>query len=150
MISGVTINRAQVFADARGAVMRMLSASDANFSGFGEVYFSTVNPGAIKAWKRHRKMTMTLAVPAGRVLLVIYDDRPESPTCGGVCEIELGPHDYQVVTIPQMLWTGFMGLGDQQSVLCNCASIPHDPGESDARDIEDQSCPYRWPQSGSR
>ncbi|SVA50049.1 uncharacterized protein METZ01_LOCUS102903, partial [marine metagenome] len=50
--------------------------SDApEFTTFGECYFSEMIPGAVKAWKCHRKQTQHLAVPIGRVRFVIYDDR---------------------------------------------------------------------------
>src|ERR1700675_2859485 len=137
MIEGVVVSRPKIFVDERGAMFRMLRTDDPYYAGFGEVYFSTVNPGWIKGWKRHRQMTMTLAVPVGRILLVIYDDRPASPTCNAVQEIELGPHDYKVVTLPPMLWNGFMGLGHELSVLANCASIPHQRDEAENRDVND-------------
>jgi dTDP-4-dehydrorhamnose 3,5-epimerase-like enzyme len=43
----------------RGSVMHMLRADAEHFQGFGEIYFSTVNPGAIKGWHIHREMTST-------------------------------------------------------------------------------------------
>jgi dTDP-4-dehydrorhamnose 3,5-epimerase len=50
-----------------GSVMHSLKSSEKDFKGFGESYFSTVNNGAIKAWKRHKKMTLNLTVPVGIV-----------------------------------------------------------------------------------
>ena len=150
MIDGVVISRPKVFADQRGSTMRMLRIDDPHFVEFGEVYFSTVKPGAVKGWKRHREMTMTLAAPIGRVLLVLYDDRPASSTRNEVQEIELGPHDYKVITIPPMLWNAFMGLGDSPSILTNCASIPHRSDEADGRDVDDPAIPYCWPDPSAR
>jgi dTDP-4-dehydrorhamnose 3,5-epimerase len=145
MIDGVVVTRPPVFRDERGSVLRMLRTDDAAFAGFGEVYFSTVNPGVVKGWKLHREMTMTLAVPIGRVLLVLFDDRADSPTRGQVQEIAMGPEAYQTVTVPPMVWNGFMGLAEAPSLVCNCASILHRPDESDKRDIGDPTIPYRWP-----
>lgn len=150
MIEGVVSFRPLVHVDARGSVMRMLRTDDPQYAGFGEIYFSTVNPGIVKGWKRHREMTMTLATPAGRILLVLYDDREGSPTVGTIQEFELGPHDYQVVTVPPMLWNGFMGLGEQPSIVANCASIRHRPDEADSCDTGNAIIPYRWPAPGSR
>jgi len=150
MIDGVVVVRPSIYTDTRGSVLKMLRSDDQQFAGFGEMYFSTVNPGVIKGWKRHREMTMTLSVPAGRVLLVLYDDRTGSRSCGTVQECEIGPHAYQVVTIPPLIWSGFMGLGDTPSILANCASIPHRPDEADGRDAHDPSIPYRWPAPKSR
>ena len=41
-------------------------------------------------------MTLHYACVAGRVKLVVYDDRDGSPTRGGLMEIYLGPDSYQL------------------------------------------------------
>jgi len=82
MIDGVLIKPLKVFADSRGKVMHMLRCDDEIFRKFGEIYFSVVNPGVIKGWKRHQKVNQLFAVPSGNILLVIYDDRGQSPTKG--------------------------------------------------------------------
>ena len=45
-------------------------------------------------------MTLNYACIFGRVKLVLYDDRPESPTGGAVEEHFLGPDDHSLVVIP--------------------------------------------------
>ena len=55
-----------------GDVMHGLKKSDNGFNGFGEVYFSWVEQGAIKAWKCHQRMTMNLVVPKGEVSFVFH------------------------------------------------------------------------------
>lgn len=133
--------------DERGSVMHMLRATDPHFAGFGEIYFSTVRQGAVKAWKRHRQMTLNLACPFGEVRLVIYDDRENSPTHGILDELILGPASYHLVTVPPMLWTGFAGVAAVPSLVANCASLPHDPLEADRLDAHDPAIPYAWPKS---
>ena len=63
-------------------MLHMLRCDSTEFTEFGECYFSEVFPGVIKAWKRHRYQTQNLAVPVGRILIVIYDDRPNSISFG--------------------------------------------------------------------
>ena len=145
MIQGVSVVQPKVFRDDRGAVLRMLRIDDPHFAGFGEVYFSIVRPGVVKGWKRHREMTMALSVPCGKVLLVLYDDRPGSVTCGSIQQIVLSPEEHRVVVIPPMLWNGFMGLGGGDSVVTNCASILHRPDEADTCNAHDPAIPFRWP-----
>ena len=55
-----------------GDVMHALKYSDNGFNGFGEVYFSWVERGAIKAWKCHQKMTLNLVVPLGEISFVFH------------------------------------------------------------------------------
>lgn len=124
--------------------MHMLRSDSEIFEGFGEIYFSCIYPGAIKAWHIHKAMTLNYAVPHGRIKFVLYDDRPESTTCGEVQEIFLGPDNYCLVTVPPMVWNGFKGLGGETAIVANCASIPHDPTEIDRKPAFDPSIPYDW------
>jgi dTDP-4-dehydrorhamnose 3,5-epimerase len=144
MIAGVLITPLRQLADARGKVMHMLRADAPHFSGFGEIYFSSIVPGAVKGWYRHRRMTLNYAVPHGRIRFVLYDDRPGSVTQGEVMQIPLGPEDYQLVTVPPGIWNGFQCLGESAALVANCASIPHDPQEAERRDPQDPSIPFRW------
>ena len=114
------------------------------FEGFGEIYFSCVFPGKIKAWHIHKRMTLNYAVPLGEIRFVLYDDRPDSPTRGEVQEMVLGPDTYCLVTVPPMIWNGFKGLGSETSIVANCATIPHDPEEIVRRDPMDSTIPYDW------
>lgn len=114
------------------------------FEGFGEIYFSCVFPGKIKAWHIHKRMTLNYAVPLGEIRFVLYDDRPDSPTRGEVQEMVLGPDNYRLVTVPPMIWNGFKGLGSETSIVANCATIPHDPDEIVRRDPMDSTIPYDW------
>ena len=83
-IDGVTTHILRELGDDRGSVLHMLSIHAPDFKRFGECYFSEVMPGAIKAWKMHREQTQNLAVPVGRVRLVIFDDRNCSKTKGNI------------------------------------------------------------------
>lgn len=144
MIDGVKVTQLRQILDERGKVMHMLRSDSELFEGFGEIYFSCVYPGAIKAWHIHRAMILNYAVPHGHIKFVLYDDRPESPTCGEVQEIFLGPDNYCLVTVPPMVWNGFKGLGGETAIVANCASIPHDPTEIDRKPAFDPSIPYDW------
>lgn len=144
MIDGVQIIPLRQILDERGKVMHMLRADAAHFASFGEIYFSAVHPGAVKAWHVHRRMVLNYAVPVGKIKLALFDDRPASPTRGEVQEIFLGPENYQLVVIPPLVWNGFKGLGTETSLVANCASIPHDPAEIDRLDPLDNAIPYDW------
>lgn len=144
MIEGVKITPLKQMVDERGKVMHMLRSDEHHFSSFGEVYFSSVHPGAIKGWHLHHKMVLNYAVPYGAIKFVLYDDRLDSTTKGLVQEIFLGPDNYCLVTVPPMIWNGFKGIGMQTALVANCASIPHDPNEIERRDPFDPCIPYDW------
>jgi len=144
LIPGVAIRPLTVIADERGAVLHMLRADAPHFEQFGEVYFSVVNPGAVKAWRRHRSAVMNLAVPVGDVVVAIYDDRGDSPARGVAMDIPTGQSDYCLITIPAGVWSGFMCIGVEPAIVANCATLPHDPAEIDRRPADDPAIPYRW------
>jgi dTDP-4-dehydrorhamnose 3,5-epimerase len=144
MIEGVRILPLRQILDERGKVMHMLRADTEGFTGFGEIYFSCVYPGAVKAWHIHKRLILNYAVPHGRIKLVLYDDRAGSLTRGETQEIFLGPDHYCLVTIPPLVWNGFKGIGTEMALVANCASIPHDPQEIERQDPADGSIPYDW------
>ncbi|MGD0023131.1 MAG: dTDP-4-dehydrorhamnose 3,5-epimerase family protein [Xanthobacteraceae bacterium] len=144
MISDVQIIPLRIIADERGSVMHMLRTDAPHFSQFGEVYFSTVRRGTVKGWKRHRRMTLHLSVPVGRIRLVVFDDRPGSASRGQTLDICSGPDNYKLVVVPPGLWTAFQGLAEGASLLANCASIPHDPAEADSRALDDPPVTISW------
>ncbi|MBF0595047.1 MAG: dTDP-4-dehydrorhamnose 3,5-epimerase family protein [Candidatus Omnitrophica bacterium] len=144
MIEGVIITPLKQICDERGKVMHMLRSDSPEFKAFGEVYFSSIFPGAIKAWHFHQRMILNYAVPHGRIKFVLYDDRPQSRTRGEIMELFLGPDNYCLVTVPAMVWNGFKGIGMEVAIVANCASIPHDPLEIERKAPCDPAIPYQW------
>lgn len=145
VIDGVTVSPLKEIRDHRGAVLHMLRADSPDFGGFGECYFSELLPGAVKAWKLHRLQTQLIAVPVGRIRLVIYDGRVDASTRGSLLVLELGrPDSYFRVRIPPGLWYGFGCISDTPALLANCADLPHDPSERESRPIDSPGIPYQW------
>ena len=108
-----------------GDVMHALKNSDNGFNGFGEVYFSWVERGAIKAWKCHQQMTLNLVVPLGEISFVFHIKDQEN--CFRTENI--GEEKYVRLTVPPGIWFGFQGRGSGQSLLMNLADMAHDPDE---------------------
>ena len=143
-LHGVLIHPLGRFVDARGEILHMLRRDDPHFEAFGEIYFSIVRPNVVKGWHLHRTMTLNYAVPVGSIRLVLFDARPASPSRGDIQEIELGPEAYKLVRIPPGIWNGFLGLGSSPSVVANCATEPHDPGEIVRMPPRTPEIPYDW------
>lgn len=144
MIDGVAVRPLRQIPDERGKIMHMLRADAPHFERFGEIYFSCVYPGAIKAWHIHKAMTLNYAVIVGRIKLVLYDDRETSPTRGELMELFIGDGNYALVTIPPRIWNGFKGIGTETAIVANCATLPHDPEEIERMDPFTDRIPYRW------
>ena len=123
-----------------GDVMHALKQSDIGFSGFGEAYFSWVNPGVVKAWKRHKRMTMNLVVPQGQVRFVF---RALSPLGVEKYHSEtIGENRYVRITVPPGIWFGFQGVDASSSLVLNMASIQHDPTEVERMAFSDVQ--FNW------
>jgi dTDP-4-dehydrorhamnose 3,5-epimerase len=145
LIEGVKVTELLQIEDHRGAVYHVLKKNNEAFSDFGEVYFSKINPGIVKAWKYHKRMTQNFSVPHGKLKLVIYDDREGSATHGCINTFFLNPEtDYKLITIPPGLWYGFQCISTQYSLLLNVADMMHSPTESINKNYKESSIKYDW------
>lgn len=131
MIDGILVTPQRIIPTPGGDVLHAMKQGEPGAKPVGEAYFSTVEHRAVKAWKRHRLMTLNLVVPVGEIRFVIFDDRPDSPTKGNFEEIALSPRSYARLTVPPGVWMGFQGIGMGKSILLNLADMVHDPGEVD-------------------
>lgn len=109
----------------KGDVYHALKASDAGFAGFGEAYFTTVIQGETKGWKKHLKMQMNLVVPVGKVCFYVHDEQS-----GVTTPYVLGTGNYARLSVPAGYWMAFCGLAEGTNLVCNLASIAHDPLEA--------------------
>ena len=137
MIEGISLHIEKRITNPKGDIFRGIKKSSKGFLGFGEMYFSTVAPGAIKGWKCHQRVTLNIVVPVGEVRFVLFDDRVTSKTKGCFNEIFLGTEDYNRLTVPPSIWMAFQGVGNPLNLLCNTIDEEHNPAESDNRDLED-------------
>ena len=144
MIHDVKITPLKIISDDRGKVMHMLRNDNPIFHSFGEIYFSTIYKDSIKAWHLHKESTLNYACIKGSVKLVLFDERPESPSKGKYQEINLSPENYFLVTIPPNIWNGFKGLYKPESIIANCLNLPHNEKEMVRKDHSDKKFNYKW------
>jgi dTDP-4-dehydrorhamnose 3,5-epimerase len=119
-----------------GDVMHAMKQSDEGFSVFGEAYFSWINAGSVKAWKRHKRMIMNIVVPVGNVRFVFFKDENS-----GFRIEEIGENNYARLTVPPGIWFGFQSL-EPKSLVMNISSILHDSEEVDRLLVTDLK--YNW------
>jgi len=114
----------------KGDVYHGMKATDAGYAGVGEIYFTTVLAGATKGWKRHTRMVMNLVVVSGAVTFHLHDAANGRTTCH-----TLGDASYGRLTVPPGWWMAFSGTGTGTNLICNIASIAHDPAEAVNADL---------------
>ena len=113
-----------------GDIYHVLKKSDQNFSAFGEAYFTTIQKGSIKGWKKHTKMCMNLVVPVGNVCFHFYNK--ELNESYSLCAGEM---NYIRITVHPGIWMAFEGLSEGLNLVLNIANIQHDPLESENVEI---------------
>ena len=117
MIQGVKLTPLRQIIDERGKVMHMLREDSEIFDHFGEIYFSCTNPGAIKAWHLHKRMTVNYVCVVGKIKLVLFDDRSNSKTKNVLQEIFLTTENYTLVSVPPGIWNGFKSIENKFSII---------------------------------
>ena len=135
MIKDVLLTPLDIIEAPNGRVFHALKDLDEGYNKFGEAYFSEVESDKVKAWKRHRLMTLNLVVPIGEIRFVVFYDRLEGHQEYG--EYYLSPQKYSRLTIPPMVWVGFQGLSKTNSLLLNVADLTHDPEEVDRKELSE-------------
>ena len=143
-IDGLRLTPLSRIPDERGAVFHMLRSDWDVYEGFGEVYFSLVYPNVVKAWHLHKRMTLNYAVPIGMIKLVCYDDREGSSTRGNLVELFVGELNYQLVTLPPMVWNGFKGVGTTPALVANCTTEVYADAEIVRMPPSGLPIPYDW------
>jgi dTDP-4-dehydrorhamnose 3,5-epimerase len=130
-LHGVRVTPLKRISTLGGDVMHAMKRSDEGYADFGEAYFSWIEPGAVKAWKRHKRMTLNLVVPMGSVNFVFHLPRDIARFRSEV----IGDQRYARLTVPPGIWFGIQGLGSTSGLILNLADIPHDPEEVERRDL---------------
>lgn len=135
-MDGVILTPLKQIHHQKGDVFHAMKKSDNGFDGFGEAYFSTINQGDIKGWKKHTEMTLNLVVPIGEIEFVVYDENTKE-----FFSVKLSQNNYQRLTVKPNLWMAFRGL-KEYNILLNLASIEHNPKE--AINVDLSGIYYEW------
>jgi dTDP-4-dehydrorhamnose 3,5-epimerase len=94
-------------------------------------YAFTVRPGVVKGWGLHEHHEDRYVLLSGRVDLLLYDVRPDSPTCGQLHKISLNEHHRKLVSIPAFVWHADHNVGDTEAVVLNFPTRPYDHAAPD-------------------
>ena len=145
-LEGVVVLPLKKVRNERGFLMELQRNDEPDFPGFGQIYFTQTLPGIVKAWYRHQKQVDQIAIVAGKLRLVLFDSRPESPTYQGLQEIVLDDENPALVRIPTGLWHGFTPAGEAPALLAHLNTEPFNAQAPDEERIpfDDTSVPYQW------
>jgi dTDP-4-dehydrorhamnose 3,5-epimerase len=107
---------------------------------------TTAYPDVVKAWHYHRRQTDNFTCIRGKMLLVLYDPRDDSPTQGDVDRFEISLDNPMVVQIPQGVYHGFKAVGEDEAVVINVVTRPYDHDDPDEYRVDafDNDIPFDW------
>ena len=132
-LENIRVTQLSTFDVDGGRVMHGIKKNDTGYVGLGEVYFSYIDPKAVKAWKKHNRMTLNLVVPLGKVRFVFCD-----PLNDGHYRVEdIGEGNYVRITVPPGIWFGFQGRAMSSSLILNLTNLSHSPEEVIRKDLEE-------------
>jgi dTDP-4-dehydrorhamnose 3,5-epimerase len=119
------VKNLKLFLDDRGYLAEILREDDSFFTKFGQLYLSTINPGAIKAFHIHRRKIDYLTCVEGQIKLAVFNEE------GKKWEFHLSSMIPQIVIIPPNLWHGWMTVGTKSAILINVTTEAFNPEDKD-------------------
>lgn len=145
-IVGVDLRRLEQKADGRGNLVVLMSDRFGEGYTTPHVYMVTAAARSIRAWVYHKRQSDRLAYTLGRLRVVLYDLRPDSPTHGVVNVIDVGAANKVMLTIPPFVVHAVQNLGDEDAVFVNMPTRAYDPFDPDKARLpwNDPRIPYRF------
>jgi dTDP-4-dehydrorhamnose 3,5-epimerase len=135
-MDGIILTPLKKIYHPKGDILKAITKSDSVFSEFGEAYFSVINQGDIKGWKKHTKMISNLIVVTGEIEFVFHNENTKE-----FFNIKISQNNYKRLTIKPGLLMAFRGI-EKHNMLFNLSSIEHDPDEAINTDLN--KIDYKW------
>lgn len=118
--------------DDRGSVTELYDAR----WGFHDApvefaYTYTIRTGRAKGWGLHKLHEDRYFLLSGRMEIVCYDVREDSPTYGQISKITLSEENPRIVTIPTFVWHANLNIGESEVRVINFPTMPYDHANPD-------------------
>jgi dTDP-4-dehydrorhamnose 3,5-epimerase len=130
----------------RGTVCEMFRPEWGLGDPVAHVYHVTIRPGVIKAWQKHLKQDDRIFVVRGSAHIVLYDDRPDSPTRGMLNEVFISDQNRATIVFPAGVFHGVRNLGNDDLLFVNMPTRAYDYEDPDKYrlPVENDYIPYRF------
>ena len=90
-----------------------------------QVFQKVMSPGGISAWHAHRQATDRLFCGYGRIKVVLYDARKQSPTLGQLSVHRLALERPALLVVPPGIWHGVQAVSDTPAIVINAVDIAY-------------------------
>ncbi len=119
-----------------GDVIKNIKAGDLGYKNFKETYYSFINFGKKKGWKKHKEMTLNLTCPFGEVNFILSENLEDFES------ITLNDKNLFRITIKPGIWLAFEGLNKPLSIVNNVADMIHNEDEIERKNLNEVN--YFW------
>jgi len=144
---GVAVRELKTHIDDRGALWELLDPRwEFSDDPLTYAYAFEVRPGKVKAWNVHREHEDRYTMLHGELVVVLYDDRPESPTQGLVSEVFMSQYHRSALRIPIGVWHGVHNIGQTTATLVNfpTALYHHERPDKFRLPVDSPEIPYTF------
>lgn len=144
---GVTFREAPTHIDDRGFIVE---AFDSRWAWHPDPlvfsYVLGIRPGMIKGWGMHKLHEDRYFILFGDMMVVMYDDRPDSPTRGLVAKVVLSESNRRLMNIPAGVWHANWNIGNKDVVVVNFPTMPyqHDNPDKYRLPLDTDLIPFRF------
>ena len=145
MIEGVVIKNLVRHTDERGFFQEVIRNTDDFFKeGFGQLSYSFVYQGVIKAWHLHKVQSQWTAIVKGAAKVALHDCRKDSATYGKTLEFITGD-GYQplVYKFPPGVAHGYKCINGPMLVLYVTSGV-YDTSDEQRMSHDDKNIGYDW------
>lgn len=138
-IEGVIYRPLQIYADQRGWLAEVFRQDELDPELCPVMaYISVTLAGQKRGPHAHREQTDYFCFPGpGDFRVVLWDNRPDSPTYGVRQELVLGESHPGLILIPPGVVHGYINISDHDGVVFNCPNrLYRGPGRTETVDEE--------------
>ncbi|HZY44785.1 MAG TPA: dTDP-4-dehydrorhamnose 3,5-epimerase family protein [Anaerolineae bacterium] len=147
MIHGVVIRPAVTQIDDRGTLCEILRPDwDFHPAPLTYVYQFTIRPGMIKGWHVHHQHDDRIFISQGTVKVVLYDDRPDSPTYKTINVIVRSDLQRSIMIIPSHVYHAHQNIGSTDALMISMPTRLYDHESPDVYryPIDNDYIPYQF------
>lgn len=145
-IHDVVVKPLVTHSDDRGYFREILRDDDGLLRRYGQTSITKTYPGVIKAFHWHRDQDDVWYVADGMARVVLYDRRPESPTCGQTQVVYAGEDNPVTILIPAGIAHGYQVIGHKPVLLFYHVTKAYDASAPDEQRIafDDPAIGFDW------
>ena len=147
-IEGVVVERPPHYIDHRGSLFEIVNLSH-EFWREPVVHGEWIEtaPGMLKGWGMHKESVDRYVAGSGRVRVVLFDGRVDSPSYERFAQFHFGDESPGWLRIPCGVWHVIHNYGETDAIIANFPTDPHryeDPDKYRLDPYDSSKIPFDW------